>query len=124
MNSDSPRDGNEDEGEDEFPVWFFPVIKFDQEVNRDKEIQEQIAIEDKDIPCQKRSREVHQSDKRNHVPDPVEPAEVNNHKENGHDDRGGGNKFSEDDDFLDRLELVDIGRDNQKQGRGRPAPPN
>ena len=39
VNSDSPRDGEKDKGKDEFPVGLFPVIKLDQEINGNKEVQ-------------------------------------------------------------------------------------
>ena len=123
MNTDRPWDGEQDERKDKFPVGFFPIIEFDQKIDRDEKIQEEIAIEGKDIPGQKRLGKVHRSDERNHVPEPVEPSEVNHHKEDGHHDGGGGEEFPEDDDLFDRFEMVDIGRnDQQNRSRSQPRP--
>ena len=55
------------------------------------------------------------------MPEPVEPPEVYHHKEDGHHDGGRGEEFPENDDLFDRLEMVDIGRNNQKN-RSRRSP--
>jgi hypothetical protein len=38
MNPNGPRDGEKNERKDEFPIGFFPIIKFDEEVDRDKDV--------------------------------------------------------------------------------------
>ena len=82
-----------------------------------KKVQEEIAIQDEDIPSEERLGKIHRPKERNHVPEPVQPSQVDHHEENGHDDGGSGKKFSQNDDLLDRFKLVDVCRNNQENGR-------
>src|SRR4030042_2266545 len=121
MNSDCHWDREQNERKDEFPVGFFPVIELDEEVNWNEDIQKQISIEGEDIPGQKRRREVHGSDKRKHVPEPVESSKVNHYKKNGHHNGGCCKEFTKDDNFFDRFEMVNISwNDQQNRSRSRP----
>jgi hypothetical protein len=38
VNPNRPGDGEENERKDEFPIGFLPIIKFDEEVDRDKDV--------------------------------------------------------------------------------------
>ncbi len=53
------------------------------------------------------------------LPDPVRTADIDEDKEHGHDDGAHREEFAEDGDLLDRLPVVDVGRDDEHhRGRG------
>ncbi len=99
-----PGDRSQNKWKDEFPIRFFAIIKFDKEVDGNKEIQKKIPVEDEDIPRQKGFGKVHRSDKGDHVPESIEPSQVYHDEEDGHDDGRGGKQLPEDNDLFNGLE--------------------
>jgi hypothetical protein len=121
MNADGPRDRDQDEGNDKSFIGLFPVIHFNQKINWNKKIQDQIPVEEDNVPGQNGIREVHGTHKREHVPKAIKPAEVRKDKEQGHCDGRGCKKLPEDDDLFNGSKMVDIGRDNKKDRGSRYA---
>ena len=56
--------------------------------------------------------------KGNHVPETVEPSEIDHDKEDGHRDGGGSEEFPKDDNLFDRLEMIDVSGNDQQDGSG------
>ena len=57
------------------------------------------------------------------MPKPVRSAKIGHNKHQGHDDGRSGEKLSQNDDFFDGIEVIDVRRNNEEHGRGGDADP-
>src|SRR5262245_4751289 len=70
------------------------VVMRIEDVERNGEVENQVAIEDEDVPGQHGTRPVHHTDERHEVPQALRAADVDHDEANGHDKRGDGERFA------------------------------
>src|SRR5215471_10546277 len=111
MNRNCPDDGDEDERDVEPLGGSASAITAIKQVTADVHVEEQVAIQDQDVPAQHRGREVELADAGDEVPEAVGPAEVNGHESQAHEDGSDGEQLAEDHEVVQLLVFVNVNRD-------------
>ena len=116
-----PDDGDEDKG-DVKPLGRRPAtIAAIEQVAANMDVEQEIAVQDEDIPTQHGGRKVELADAGDQVPEPVGPPEVHRDEGQAHEDGRHGEQFAEDHQVMQLLVVVDIDRDHHHHRRRRDA---
>ncbi len=118
MDAHGHRDGEDDQRYHDLLVVGDPVIRAVHQVARHDQVDGEIDVQHDGVPRHDRTRHVHVPNAREDVPEAVRTPHVHQDEEQAHHDRRDGEHLAEQRDFLDRLPVVDVGRDHQ-QHRGR-----
>src|SRR5262249_26447263 len=96
MNRKRPHDSDEDERDVEPFGGPSPAITAIEQVTADVHVEEQVAVQDEDVPAQHGGGEVELADAGDEVPEAVGPAQVDGDKREAHENCGDGEKLAED----------------------------
>ena len=121
MDAHRPGDGEQNKRNDKLLCRFLAEVGLDQNIERNDGVQHQIAVQNDHIPGQKRIGKGEDSDDGDNVPEPVGSAQVGQNKHQGHDDRRCGQQLPQNDNFLNRIEVIDVRRYHEKHGGGGDA---
>ena len=89
-----------------------------QNVCDDREVDEEVEIQNQDVPRQDRLRKVQVAPGWEQVPEAVRPADVHQHEQQAHHDSAHGKQFAVHHDFTNGLPVVDVRGDDQHHGGG------
>jgi len=116
VDSDRERNREEDDRQNDPRVVFVALEGREQDVGNDEPVEQEIEIENEDVPGQQRVRKVRRSDDRHQMPDEFGSAEIHRDEEHAHDDRRNREQLADQDDVADRPPIVDVGGNHQHDG--------
>jgi hypothetical protein len=85
------------------------------------QVQQQVAVEDDEVPRQHRDREVEPAQAGDHVPQAIGSSEVGDDEQQAHDDRGDRKQLADDHDVMHQPIAVEVGGDDHHHATRRHA---
>jgi len=114
-------DREEDERVDDLRAVVDAAHAAGEHVARDRHVEDEVHVQDDDVPGEDRAREVELAEVGQEVEAALGVAHVGDDEHERHDDGADREDLAEDRYVLDRAPVVDVGRDHEHDGRGGDA---
>ncbi len=121
VDRDRPDDGDEDERNVKPFARFGLAIAAVEQIAADVDVEQEVAVEHNDVPTEHGFGKVELPDAGDQMPETIRPPQVNGHKGQAHQDGRHRQEFSEDDQVMQVLVLIDINGNDHHDGRRRHA---
>jgi hypothetical protein len=119
VDSDRKRNRKKDDRQYDLRIVFPTRVRLEQNVGDDEPVDQEIEVQNEDVPGQQRMRKIRRSDDWHQMPDELGSPEIDRDEEHAHDDGCDREQFTDDHDFANRAPIVDVCGNDQYDGSGR-----